>query len=166
MAIKNTSILNRTFSNINSISQQKFYWYMHTEYCWKWFKILQSRTKLHFSSSLSSYFYDPIISLVFDGTLIHFYVDVSNFIRVKSLFYCGGGHLTTVAVANSENFLSIGILSSYNVGAWRIIPAVPTNTANVNIHKNRRSNTIATYFQSSLTWNRKDDIIICWVIMD
>lgn len=35
-----------------------------------------------------------------------------------------------------------------------MIPAVPARTANVNIHKNRRSKTIATYFQSSFTYTR------------
>lgn len=34
-----------------------------------------------------------------------------------------------------------------------MMPHVPTITAIENIHKNKRSNTIATYFQSSLTWN-------------
>lgn len=34
-----------------------------------------------------------------------------------------------------------------------MIPAVPTSTAKVKIHKNNRSRTIATYFQSSLTYN-------------
>lgn len=54
----------------------------------------------------------------------------------------------------SLNFLSIGIRSSYSVGACRMMPAVPANTANVNIHKNSRSRTIATYFQSSFTCGR------------
>lgn len=34
---------------------------------------------------------------------------------------------------------------------WSIIPAVPTTTAIENNHKNKRSNTIATNFQSSFT---------------
>lgn len=72
--------------------------------------------------------------------------------------YCFG-HRSTVAVdAYSEHLRSIGIRSSYNVGAWRMMPAVPASTANVNIHKNSLSSTIATYFQSSLTCN--DTIII------
>lgn len=37
------------------------------------------------------------------------------------------------------------------MGACRIMPAVPANTASVNIHKNSLSKTIATYFQSSFT---------------
>lgn len=56
-----------------------------------------------------------------------------------------------VVEAISDNRMSIGTRSSYNVGACNIIPAVPTTTANVKIHKNNLSNTIATYFQSSLT---------------
>ena len=44
-------------------------------------------------------------------------------------------------------------LSSYKVGAWSMIPAVPTNTATVKIQRKSRSSTIATYFQSSITWN-------------
>ena len=34
---------------------------------------------------------------------------------------------------------------------WRIMPHVPTRQAMVKIHKNNRSRTIATYFQSSMT---------------
>lgn len=56
-----------------------------------------------------------------------------------------------VVEAISERRTSMGMRSSYNVGACKIMPAVPTSTASVNIHRNRRSNTIATYFQSSLT---------------
>lgn len=42
------------------------------------------------------------------------------------------------------------------------MPAVPANTAKVNIHKNSLSNTMATYFQSSLTWTpaNKHNIMI------
>lgn len=68
----------------------------------------------------------------------------------------------TVADAISDIFMSIGTRVSYKVGAWSMIPAVPTTTAIVNNHKNKRSNTIATYFQSSFTcknhknyWNRQ-----------
>ena len=35
-----------------------------------------------------------------------------------------------------------------------MIPAVPTTTAIVKIHRNNRSRTIATYFQSSLAWGK------------
>lgn len=56
-----------------------------------------------------------------------------------------------VVDAISDNLISIGTRLSYKVGACRIIPAVPKTTAIVNIHKNNRSNTIATYFQSSFT---------------
>lgn len=55
------------------------------------------------------------------------------------------------ADAISDNLMSIGTLVSYNVGACKMIPAVPTTTAIVNSHKNKRSKTIATYFQSSFT---------------
>ena len=37
----------------------------------------------------------------------------------------------------------------------KIIPAVPTKTATVNIHRKSRSSTMATYFQSSMTLKRK-----------
>lgn len=56
-----------------------------------------------------------------------------------------------VAKAISDILISIGTRVSYNVGACKIIPAVPTTTAIVNNHKNKRSSTIATYFQSSFT---------------
>lgn len=58
----------------------------------------------------------------------------------------------------------MGIRSSYNVGACRIIPAVPTNTASVKIHKNKRSRTIATYFQSSFTFTESSSIRVCSAI--
>lgn len=56
-----------------------------------------------------------------------------------------------VVDAISLIFISMGTRVSYSVGACKIIPAVPTTTAIVKIHKNNRSNTIATYFQSSFT---------------
>ena len=43
---------------------------------------------------------------------------------------------------------------------WRIIPAVPTRTATVKIQRNRRSRTMATYFQSSRIWRERDNAII------
>lgn len=49
----------------------------------------------------------------------------------------------------------MGARSSYSVGACRMMPAEPTTTASVKIHRNRRSKTIATYFQSSFTWKRQ-----------
>ena len=58
-----------------------------------------------------------------------------------------------VVVAISDIFTSMGTLVSYRVGACRMMPAVPNTTAIVNNHKNRRSSTIATNFQSSFTWN-------------
>lgn len=57
-----------------------------------------------------------------------------------------------VVKAISDIFKSMGTRVSYSVGACKIIPAVPTTTAIVKIHKNSRSKTIATYFQSSFTW--------------
>lgn len=57
-----------------------------------------------------------------------------------------------VVDAISDIFISMGTRVSYRVGACKIIPAVPTTTAIVKIHKNNRSKTIATYFQSSFTW--------------
>merc|ERR1719477_237011 len=56
-----------------------------------------------------------------------------------------------VAASIAESLTSIAGRVSYSVGACRIIPAVPTMTAIVKIHKNSLSKTIATYFQSSLT---------------
>lgn len=58
-----------------------------------------------------------------------------------------------VVDAISDIFMSMGTRVSYSVGACNIMPAVPTTTAIVNIHRNNRSNTIATYFQSSFTCN-------------
>lgn len=48
--------------------------------------------------------------------------------------------------------MSIGSVVSYNDGACKIIKHVPTTQAMANIHKNKRSNTNATYFQSSSTY--------------
>lgn len=56
-----------------------------------------------------------------------------------------------VVAAISLILTSIGIRLSYKVGACKMIPAVPTTTAIVKIHKNKRSSTIATNFQSSFT---------------
>lgn len=56
-----------------------------------------------------------------------------------------------VLVAKSANFLSMGLRSSYRVGACKMMPAVPANTANENIHRKSRSSTMATNFQSSFT---------------
>lgn len=67
-----------------------------------------------------------------------------------------------VADAISDIFISIGTRVSYNVGACNIIPAVPTTTAIVNNHKNKRSNTIATYFQSSFTCPVYSGVFISW----
>lgn len=56
-----------------------------------------------------------------------------------------------VVLAISLSVTSIGIRESYNVGACKMMPAVPTTTAIVKSHKNKRSSTMATYFQSSFT---------------
>lgn len=63
-----------------------------------------------------------------------------------------------VVLAISLSVTSIGIRESYNVGACKIMPAVPTTTAIVKIHKNKRSSTMATYFQSSFTVKTCDRI--------
>lgn len=55
-----------------------------------------------------------------------------------------------------EYLISIGCVVSYKLGACKIIKHVPTTQAIANIHKNKRSNTIATYFQSSSTCNWKE----------
>lgn len=60
-----------------------------------------------------------------------------------------------VVEAISDSFISMGIRVSQSVGACRIMPAVPTTTAIVKIHRNRRSSTMATYFQSSFTCFKK-----------
>lgn len=79
-----------------------------------------------------------------------------------------------VVEAISDIFISMGTLVSYRVGACKIIPAVPTTTAIVKIHKNNRSKTIATYFQSSFTckfnqnsskWNLVFWLFICAVVV-
>ena len=51
-----------------------------------------------------------------------------------------------------ESFESIGTLLSYKEGAWNIIKHVPAIHAAESSHKKNLSNTIATYFQSSMTW--------------
>lgn len=51
--------------------------------------------------------------------------------------------------------MSIGCVSSYKLGACSMINAVPKIHANANSHRNKRSNTMATYFQSSSTWKRE-----------
>lgn len=79
------------------------------------------------------------------------YPNASTFYNYKEVAMWG----LAVVDAISERVTSIGLRSSYNVGACRIMPAVPTNTANVNIHKNSLSSTMATYFQSSFTWNKE-----------
>ena len=48
----------------------------------------------------------------------------------------------------------MGSRLSYNVGACKIMPKVPTTQAVVKIQRNKRSKTKATYFQSSLIWKR------------
>lgn len=45
----------------------------------------------------------------------------------------------------------MGVLVSYSEGAWNRIPHVPRIQARVNVHRKKRSSTIATYFQSSMT---------------
>lgn len=75
--------------------------------------------------------------------------------------YCICGHLLVEAVANPEHLRSIGIRSSYSVGACSIMPAVPASTASVKIHRNNRSSTIATYFQSSFTFVESSCSFVC-----
>lgn len=79
-------------------------------------------------------------------------VNIENDDEIKSNYKTGLACLVICVVdAISLNLMSIGILESYKVGACNIIPAVPTTTAIVKIHKNKRSSTIATNFQSSFT---------------
>lgn len=54
-----------------------------------------------------------------------------------------------------EYKISIGCVVSYKLGACSIINAVPNIQANANSQRNKRSNTIATYFQSSSTCEQK-----------
>lgn len=44
----------------------------------------------------------------------------------------------------------MGFVLSYRAGAWNMISAVPMRQANVNIHRNSLSRTMATYCQSSM----------------
>lgn len=55
-----------------------------------------------------------------------------------------------------EYRMSMGWVVSYKLGAWHMIMAEPKTQANANIHRNNRSNTMATYFQSSSTWNEEN----------
>lgn len=69
----------------------------------------------------------------------------------------------SLPILSSSNFflaifeysISIGCDWSYKLGACNIISAVPTTQAIAKIHRNIRSNTMATYFQSSSTCQRK-----------
>lgn len=69
-----------------------------------------------------------------------------------------------VVDAISDILISIGTRVSYSVGACKIIPAVPTTTAIVNSHKNKRSNTMATYFQSSFTCKNIINQLMIWCV--
>jgi hypothetical protein len=51
----------------------------------------------------------------------------------------------------------MGVESSYREGAWKMMRMVPMIQAMVKIQRKRRSRTIATYFQSSITCNGKTD---------
>jgi len=53
--------------------------------------------------------------------------------------------------AQPQRSVSIGSRISYSVGAWMMMPKVPTRQAAVNIHRNIRSRTIATNCQSCFT---------------
>jgi len=65
----------------------------------------------------------------------------------------------SLPIFSSSNFflaifeynISIGCDLSYKLGACNIISAVPTTQAIAKIQRNIRSNTMATYFQSSST---------------
>lgn len=65
----------------------------------------------------------------------------------------------SLPILSSSNFflaifeynMSIGCDWSYRLGACNIISAVPTTQAIAKIQRNKRSNTMATYFQSSST---------------
>lgn len=65
--------------------------------------------------------------------------------------------LPNAPAAISDSLISIGMRSSYKVGACRIMAAVPSRTAVVKIHKKSRSSTMATYFQSSRTCVRQQN---------
>ena len=53
--------------------------------------------------------------------------------------------------SSSQRSVSSGSRMSYSVGAWMMMPNVPTRQAAVNIHRNIRSKTIATNCQSCFT---------------
>lgn len=80
-------------------------------------------------------------------------------VKKKSEFQTADGGLAAAVAAPlpsapaaiSDSLISIGMRSSYKVGACRIMAAVPSRTAVVKIHKKSRSRTMATYFQSSRT---------------
>ncbi len=48
----------------------------------------------------------------------------------------------------------MGSLMSYSDGALSMMPALPPRQASVNIHRKKRSRTIAMNFQSSITFSR------------
>lgn len=64
-------------------------------------------------------------------------------------------HSTCSVCATLELTTSMGRSVSYRSGACRKMPAVPITQAPVNIHRNSRSKTIATYFHSSFTYHKQ-----------
>ena len=69
----------------------------------------------------------------------------------------GGGSRSLLPIFDTRT--SRGVLLSYRLGATNIMPHVPAMQANVNIQRRIRSRTMATYFQSSITCNVKEDVI-------
>lgn len=108
------------------------------------FRQQRSEIFIHFTSPCSEYYYE-FAFLILPEFFTEFLTTFYNYrTGLANLVIC-------VVAAISLILTSIGIRLSYSVGACKIIPAVPTTTAIVKIHRNKRSSTIATNFQSSFT---------------
>lgn len=84
-----------------------------------------------------------------------------------------GRYTSSLPIFNSSIFflaifeyrISMGCVVSYKLGAWNRISPDPTIHVIVNIHRNSRSSTIATYFQSSSTCKWWTEGEISWRVL-
>lgn len=58
---------------------------------------------------------------------------------------------------------AVGVLQLWNSGCMKS-PRVPTTHTKMKIHRNRRSITMATYFQSSMIWNKINNFRLLQVV--
>lgn len=86
--------------------------------------------------------------------------------KTRDEFQRAGSEVDPI-LSNSSFFLAIleyrmsmGLVVSYKEGALRMISAVPRRHTNVKMYRNILSRTIATYFQSSSTWDNNETLAI------